>query len=75
MFPLAFLFCEVVGYAYLKGKTKCAVCLGIQFAFLININTTRTLVIEKNCWQYSVAFDTATNHDDSYLNIFVGFFH
>lgn len=29
----------------------------------------RTLLTSKNCWAYSVAFETATNLGDSYLEI------
>lgn len=64
----------VVGAADLRGMTESVIRTCVRSAVAINLQKLRYLLSAKPCWAFSIAFDTATNAGDDYLDLRVRFF-
>lgn len=53
----------------LVGVTETTVRQSAQATIAINLQHMRRIICDARCWAFSIAFDAATNREDSYLDI------
>lgn len=60
---------DVGGNPNLNGVTEHVVRRYVQASIAVNLQHIRKLVLDSRTWAYSIAFDTATNRENAYLDV------
>lgn len=65
---------EVGHNANMNGVTEHTVRQYVQATICINLQRIRHIILDKRCWAFSIAFDTATNRNETYIEVRIRLF-